>query len=631
MIIREKDNPILVPEKKWEKKGAFNPSVIKKREGYVMAYRAVDEEGRSSVGVAESSDGLVWTNKRQLVIASEEWDKYGCEDPRITKMEGKYYIFYTAISCWPPKKEGIKVGVAISRDLQRIDEKHLVTPFNAKATGLLTDKISGKYGLVVTANTDDPPAKIAIALTDRIEDFWTNGYWNKWYKEISEHEVNFSRLNTDQVEMGAIPIKTELGWLWIYAHVRNYYQEGKQVFGIEAALTEELDLTKIVMRTTDPLLLPKEEYETTGEVKNVIFPSGITDQGDRWRIYYGAADTFGAVAEIEKKELLGLMEKNKIKEVIKLVKFNKNPILTANDKNHWEAKAVFNPAMIYEEGKFYLVYRALSPEMVSTMGCAISRDGFNFDERLPEPIYTPRMSYEQRKKKGNYSGCEDPRITKIGDRFYMCYTAYDGIGPPRVTMTWIKVKDFLKQNFLWSKPILISPPNEDNKDACLFGEKIKGQYVLLHRVGGRDIAIDWLPDLRHFDGVNWLEKEASLNRIGQSWRGEKIGIAGPPIKTERGWLLLYHGVSDIDGQYRVGMMLLDLLDPAKVLTRGKYPILEASEEFEKKGIVDNVVFPCGSAVVDGRLFLYYGGADQAIGVATIKLNKLLDYLMLNPV
>ena len=628
MIKRLDQNPILVPDKqnKWEARGSFNPSVIKFSGGYKMVYRAVSDEGRSIVAVAESRDGLDWENRKELVVPSEEWDKCGCEDPRVSYMEGKYYIFYTAISVWPPEAKGIKVGVAISQDLKKIEEKHSVTPFNAKATGLFPDKVDGKYELVVTADTDILPPKIGMARAEKVEDFWDEDFWQQWYNKIGKYQLRLSRLNTDQIEIGALPVKTNEGWLFFYAHISNYFEEKKRIFGIEAVVTDLNQPTKIIKRTDGPLLMPETEYERSGEVKNVIFPSSALDMGDKWRIYYGAADTFGAAGEIDKKRLEQIMNKNPIGRVIKLKKSKKNPILTAIKEHAWEAKAVFNPTVIEEDGKFWVIYRALSEQMVSTMGCAISKDGYNFYWRLPEPIYVPRMNYEQKKVEGNYSGCEDPRITKIDDKFYMCYTAYDGAGPPRVAMSWIEKKDLVVQNWLWSEPILISPPSEDNKDACLFPEKIQGKYVLLHRVGGKEIAVDWLLDLNHFDGANWLEKEGAIERIRGSWEGAKIGIAGPPIKTEKGWLLLYHGVSEIDGQYRVGAMILDLLEPTKVLARTKYPILEPTQDFEKKGLMDNVVFPCGAVVVNGRLFVYYGGADCAVGVASIKLEKLLKYL-----
>ena len=108
---------------------------------------------------------------------------------------------------------------------------------------------------------------------------------------------------------------------------------------------------------------------------------------------------------------------------------------------------------------------------------------FNIDERLNDPIYIPRESFEMKKVTGGNSGCEDPRLTKIGKNIYMCYTAFDGIGPPRVAITSITEKNFLEKNWQWEKPVLITPAGFDDKDTCIFPEKINGKYFILHRVG----------------------------------------------------------------------------------------------------------------------------------------------------
>lgn len=625
-------NPILGPtDDGWQKEACFNPNVIKWQKKYIMAYRSMSEKmdyegvnlSLSTIGRAESPDGLEFKNRRQLIKPELDWEKYGCEDPRICQMGDDFFIFYTALSSYPPRAEGIRLAVAISSDLKTIKEKHLITPFNAKAGTLFPEKVNGKYAMILTVDTDKPPAKVVVAYFSELEEIWSEKYWRNWYPKRDKYEINLMRLNTDQVEVGAGPVMTKEGWLLVYAHIQNYYQEKKRIFGIEAVLLDKDNPQKILARTADPLLVPEMEYEKRGQVKNVIFPSGALLEGDNLKVYYGATDTFSAVAETKLSELIKSMKSNPVKQVFKLNKYEKNPILETRNNNTWETKAVFNPTVAYENKKFYLIYRALDKDNVSRLGCAISKDGFNFYRRLEDPIYVPRMDFEQRKNLNNYSGCEDPRITKIGDRFYICYTAYDGINPPRVALSWIKSKDLLNHNWLWSKPVLISPPDIDNKNACLFPEKINGRYLLLHRGGGKDIAIDWLDDLDHFDGKIWVEKEAAISPRPNSWDGKKIGIAGPPIKTPKGWLLLYHGVSDLDHQYRVGMMLLKLTDPAQVLFRSEYPILEPTEIFEKEGITSNVVFPCGMALVDKTLYVYYGGADKVICVATANIDELL--------
>ncbi len=113
----------------------------------------------------------------------------------------------------------------------------------------------------------------------------------------------------------------------------------------------------------------------------------------------------------------------------------------------------------------------------------------------------------------------------------------------------------------------------------------------------------------------------------KSWDEVKVGISGPPIKTESGWLVFYHGISRIDGHYRIGALLLDLTNPANVIARTPYPILEPETYFEKEGVVPNVVFSCGQAVFKDEVYLYYGGADRVVCGAKIKISFLISYLL----
>ena len=632
-VNRFPENPILVanPKNSWEAAAVFNGSVIKVNQGYRMLYRAISAPQEywgqklslSTIGSARSANGTDFGQRKQLIKPEFDWEKYGCEDPRVTRVDNQYFIFYTAISEYPPGPSSIKIGLAISPDLETIQEKHLVTPFNAKAMALFPKKIGEKYFAILTVNTDLPPAKIAVAAFERKEDLWSDRYWQEWYRNLDQHQIPLQRLNSEQVEAGAVPLETDSGWLLIYAHIQNYYQELKKIFGIEAVLLDRNDPKKIVGRTRRPLLVPEKNYETKGMVNQVIFPSGAIAEKDWLRIYYGAADDKCALAECNLNELVKEMVDYKFKVAFKLEKYRQNPIITPDPERSWQEKAVFNPTAVYEQGKVYLIYRAMSEDNISTLGCAISEDGFNFDERLEEPIYVPRLKFEQKRKKGIFSGCEDPRLTKIKKRFYLLYTAYDGISPPRVALSSISAEDFVNQRWLWSAPILISPPGIDDKNACLFPEKINGKYVIFHRVGGEEIAIDYVDSLK-FNGDYYLEKKAAISPRKNGWDSSKIGIAGPPIKTKSGWLLFYHGVSSIDQEYRVGYMILALKDPAKILFRTEYPVLEATESFERQGgMFDNVVFPCGTILINNRVFVYYGGADEVICIASADLDQLL--------
>jgi predicted GH43/DUF377 family glycosyl hydrolase len=224
-----------------------------------------------------------------------------------------------------------------------------------------------------------------------------------------------------------------------------------------------------------------------------------------------------------------------------------------------------------------------------------------------------------KRTQGGNSGCEDPRLTQIGDTIYMCYTAYDGVSPTRVALTSIPVDSFLKKYWRWAPPVLISPPGYDDKDACIFPEKVDGQYLIFHRIGD-DIDIALVPDLR-FTGARWLGERRWLAPRRGWWDNFKVGIAAPPVRTRRGWLLLYHGVAS-DRKYRVGAVLMDLKDPTRIIGRTDEPLLQAETECEKNGQVPDVVFPCGNVIIGDTLFVYYGGADSVCCVATIGVNDV---------
>jgi predicted GH43/DUF377 family glycosyl hydrolase len=309
---RSPSNPILVPDSSnaWEHDGAFNGCVACVNGTYHMVYRALSLNKKhqgismrvSSIGYATSQDGVHFGKHRLLLEPTEDWEIYGIEDPRITYFNGKFYIFYTALSVYPFAAYGIKLAVAITRDFTHF-EKHPVTTFNSKAMGLFPEKINGKMAALLTINTDMPPAKIAVAYFDREEDIWSQYYWQEWYDNANDHFIQLLRDMRDQIELGAPPIKTKEGWLFIHSYIGNYMSNEK-TFGIEAVLLDLKNPQKILGRTKKPLLTPEKEYELKGDVPNVIFPSGALIKDNTFSLYYGAADTRCALATGDLKSLL---------------------------------------------------------------------------------------------------------------------------------------------------------------------------------------------------------------------------------------------------------------------------------------------------------------------------------------
>jgi len=626
VLRRSSHNPIIAPiaDKPWEAQATFNPSPVKRGNITHLFYRALGRPdtlmtpaGLSTIGHALSIDGKHFQNRRQFIIPEEPWDRYGCEDPRVTFFEGKYYIFYTALGGQPFGPGNIKVACAISSDLETVEERHLITPFNAKAMTLFPERVGGKITVILTAHTDEPPAKIAIAQCDRIEELWDLSFWEKWHSEIDAHTINPLRFDHDHVEVGSQPLKTKYGWLLFYSYIQNYFGGGERVFGIEALLLDLNDPHEIVGKTKGPIMVPEEIYEKYGMVPNIVFPSGaLLHKDGRVDLYYVAADTVCARASLNLPDLLSALLPEKRVELA--VRAKENPILKPVENHAWENKEVFNAGVLDIDDTIHIVYRAQGDDGISRLGYAATKNGTKIVDRDEKPMYEPRENFESR-------GCEDPRLTRIGSTIYMVYTAFDGVHPPHVALSTISVKDFQAKRWeKWSKPVLATPDNVADKDACLMPEKIGKQYMWIHRIDPL-ICADFIDTLDFQKSRLTRCMEIMGPRPGM-WDSTKVGIAGPPIKTKKGWLLIYHGVSKTS-TYRLGAVLLDLKNPSIIVSRNVDTIFEPLEAYERVGVVKNAVFSCGAALRGDTIFVYYGGADTVLGVAKISLKKLLSILL----
>lgn len=333
-----------------------------------------------------------------------------------------------------------------------------------------------------------------------------------------------------------------------------------------------------------------------------------------------------------------------------LKKYEGNPILSPNPENQWENLVTCNPGVIYDDGTFYMLYRAAGdePEHVIRFGLAVSTDGFNFQRTNDFPVFSPSQD-------GPDSGCvEDPRIVKFGDEFYVTY-AYRIHHPGQY---WTFPHDVvllpesgehspasLKQNIgntglavtkdfsSFRRLGRITSPVLDDRDVILFPEKVGGKYVLMHRPKqyvGEKYGVEYPSVWLKFsdDLMSWEDKPSHLLITGRkgTWE-EKIGGSTPPILTDEGWLVLYHGVADGGrSEYCVGALLLDKDDPLRVIARTKEPIMRPEYDYEMDGFYSRCIFPGGNVVLDGVLYVYYGAADRFVGVATCRLDELLNFL-----
>ena len=315
-------------------------------------------------------------------------------------------------------------------------------------------------------------------------------------------------------------------------------------------------------------------------------------------------------------------------------RYSKNPILTPNKNNWWESKAVFNCTASYDGKNIHMLYRAIGEydHYISRIGYASSTDGFNFSRRNNPAIF-PTEEYE-------IYGMEDPRATQIGDKIFISYVVLSDYvkSYPKVFSALAVTKDYnefnklgiITKNFNYNKGITFFP-GKFNLDYNLSSNNNNNTYYLiLHRPDiitdlnlktiGRDICLSIT------NSLSTLNNSIILLKPEQAWENLKIGTGPSPIKTRKGWLLIYHGVS-IDRIYRVGAALLDLKDPRQVIARTKQPILQPEKDYEKIGDVNNVVFPTGAVVIDKKLLLYYGGADKVCCMASANLDELIEYIM----
>lgn len=319
-----------------------------------------------------------------------------------------------------------------------------------------------------------------------------------------------------------------------------------------------------------------------------------------------------------------------------LERYDNNPILTPNDKIWWESKSVFNCASLYDGKKVHLLYRAVGEyqEYISRIGYASSDDGFTFTRRnslAAEPV----EDYER-------FGVEDPRLFELESKTYLTYVVPSNHiwEFPTVSTAMATTEDYCG----FSRLGLLTPLPHDDKDVVYFSSKMlptsedlkssnreKAEcFFSLHRPSswiGSSYGVKkpsiWLAESF---GLTNFQRYSLLLTPEQDWEAAKVGAGPPPIKTRRGWLVIYHGVSK-SKIYRAGAAVLDLNEPNIILGRSKDPILEPEREYEISGDVNNVVFPSGTCVIDGKLFLYYGGADKVCCLATANIDSLVKYVL----
>ncbi len=302
------------------------------------------------------------------------------------------------------------------------------------------------------------------------------------------------------------------------------------------------------------------------------------------------------------------------KEIV--TRYENNPILTRDDVPY-KVETVHNAGVARFGGRYMMLFRSHLDSGRSIIGLAESADGFDFKVRS-EPFMVPS-------KEGVFAeyeeyGVEDPRITFLEGAYYITYSAYSRHG---VRIGLAKTMDFEsveRVSFI---------TQADYRNTVIFPEKINGRYVKLDRphsdISPWSIWISFSNDLIH-----WGDSRVVMKPVTYHWDEMKIGPGAPPIRTDKGWLNIYHGVfPTMDGcVYRLGVALHELDDPAKIIAVGDRWILQPQDPWEITGYVHNVVFSCAAvAEDDGTVKIYWGGADKVMCAGTAVIDELVDFCL----
>lgn len=339
-----------------------------------------------------------------------------------------------------------------------------------------------------------------------------------------------------------------------------------------------------------------------------------------------------------------------------MIKVKKEGIILKTTNLDFENEGVLNPAVIRHGDNVYLFYRAVSKGNHSTLGYCVLDGPLNVAKRWEKPFMIPEHDYESQ-------GVEDARVVKIDDTYYLTYTGYDGINARGALATSVDLVTFHKQgiivppisyaefvymaetagkvdeNYYRNQTFYFQAADVEkkimlwDKNVVFFPRKINGKLAFLHRIrpGIQYVTVN---DMKELTKEFWkeyfleLQDHIVLDPV-HAHESSYIGSGCPPIETEHGWLLIYHGVHESAKGlvYSACAALLDLENPTKELARLPDALFKPDHEWELKGEVNNVVFPTGTALFGETLFVYYGAADTHIACASINLSELVNELL----
>lgn len=473
-----------------------------------LLYFVQTEDKKSTLKAVSSSNGFEFDGDVKEIKVLDEMgiaeQKFNWTGFRLSKQEEKYFITY---------KPSLKAKVlgAVSNDnvnYEKTGEIDGITETSVVVSDL-------KYRRHFVMYFGEKNLKIAYSAFLY--------FWQANDKPVLEPRKNF--FDDTNLEAGnAFIVDGNI-------LVTYYVKKGKR-YSVGAAFFDKEEPTEAIWRSEEPVWEQSEDL-----VKDDLKPLGSAIVGEELVLYWvtGNNDVVAVSCPLPHKKP-GIHEKP-FSTIVK--KHQNNPIISPRPEVSWESRATFNTAAIYDDGKVHFMYRALGDRDLSVIGHAVSSDGFTIDDRSDEPIYFPREPFEtpggnafskfadHYASGGGYGGVEDPRITKIDDKLYLTYVAFDGANPPRAAMSSIDMDDFRSKKWeKWAKAKLISAPGMINKSAVIFPKKVNGKYVVMHRVYP-NILVDYLDNLEFEE---YLQGHHFIPPRRKFWDSKKVGAGAPPME-----------------------------------------------------------------------------------------------------
>ncbi len=352
-----------------------------------------------------------------------------------------------------------------------------------------------------------------------------------------------------------------------------------------------------------------------------------------------------------------------------------NPLISPLSIHHMESCGTLNPTAWTDGETIHLIYRSIASDGVSRLSYASTSDGISVAYKEPTPVFSldiPRDGVDKERiysrvlypSGGSWGGCEDPRMVEIDGTVYVTFNSFYGWDSIRIAYTTLSKKDFLARNWQWSFPQYISPEKEINKNWVLFPQKINGSFAILHNIWpnigiqyvntmeeltqGKQIIQKywdsykregitpnhWVQVYAGTPGEKWVDphilENSSWKIFGEKWDSWIRSSAASPILTEYGWLVLYHAMDKRYPHigYKLGAMILDRDEPEKIIAKASAPILEPDMWYENDW-KPGVVYCCGAVVRNDTLYIYYGGGDKHVCVATAPLEKFIKQIFID--